>query len=73
MALYRDHFGYVDLPDPDAFVPEPDEAPREITLRLPPALKSSVERAAAREGVPADSWLLMTIASSIGSATPKAA
>jgi hypothetical protein len=70
MALYRDQFGYVDLPDPNAVVGDSEPATASMTLRLPSRMKSHVERAAAHEGVSPDSWLLMAIASSLGVSKP---
>jgi hypothetical protein len=51
----------------EADVPEEPPAPGDdlsarITLRLPEALKSSVESAAAREGVSANAWIVRALA-----------
>jgi HicB-like protein involved in pilus formation len=50
--------------------PEPESAPDDgltarITLRLPEALKASVEAAAAREGISVNSWLVRALSRSV--------
>ena len=67
MSLYRDNFGYVDLPEPGAFPPDEDLETDRVTLRLPPGLKRRVELAAEHDGVSPESWLLQAITSSVGS------
>jgi HicB family len=42
-----------------------EELTARITLRIPERLKSSVEQAAAREGISANTWLIRTIARSV--------
>ena len=74
--LHRYQFGYVDLPDPAAsaeHVLQFCEAPAAVTVRLPGALRSRIDEAAAREGVSPDSWLEKAIASSLSSSRTAAA
>lgn len=52
-----------EAPAPPAFGLE--DASARITLRLPEALKASVEAAAAREGVSVNSWLVQAIARAV--------
>lgn len=76
MSLHRDQFGYVDLPDPIASAETagvPDEPVSRVTLRLSGNLRSEIDRAAAREGVTPDSWLLMAISKGLSSSRPAAA
>jgi predicted HicB family RNase H-like nuclease len=54
-----------EAPAPPAY-PAEDTSAR-ITLRLPEALKGSVEAAAAREGVSVNSWLVQTLARAVES------
>jgi hypothetical protein len=42
-----------------------EELSARITLRIPDRLKTSVEQAAAREGISANTWLVRTIARSV--------
>jgi hypothetical protein len=58
------------------FVPEPEAEPAgageeglsaRITLRLPEQLKSSIETAAAREGVSVNAWLVRALTRSVSS------
>ena len=53
-------FVFVEEAAPAAAAPE-DALSARITLRLPDALKASVEAAAAREGVSVNSWLIHAI------------
>ena len=54
---------YVDEPVPPEQPPAPgDDLSARITLRLPEALKSSLEAAAAREGVSANAWVVRALA-----------
>lgn len=55
---------YVDDTAPAAPVAVEDTSAR-ITLRLPEALKASVEAAAAREGLSVNAWLIQAIARSV--------
>jgi LDH2 family malate/lactate/ureidoglycolate dehydrogenase len=74
--LHRYQFGYVDLPDPATsaeHVLQLDQAPQSVTVRLPGALRSKIDEAAAREGVSLDSWLEQAIASSLSSSRAAAA
>jgi hypothetical protein len=74
--LHRYQFGYVDLPDPAVsaeHVLQVGEAPAPVTVRLPGALRSRIDEAAAREGVSPDSWLEKAIASSLSSSRAAAA
>ena len=77
MSLHRTQFGYVDLPDDPAssaeHVLQCVDAPEAVTVRLPGALRSRIDEAAAREGVSADSWLEQTIAARLSSSRPAAA
>jgi len=76
MSLHRTQFGYVDLPDPAAsaeHVLQGDPSPQAVTVRLPGALRSRIDEAAAREGVSPDSWLEKAIASSLSSSRAAAA
>ena len=57
---------YVEAADSVPAVAADDPAAR-ITLRLPEALKASVEAAAAREGLSVNSWLVQAIARSVES------
>ena len=70
-------FGHIDVrlagPDPSlVFVPEEGESPgpvptaaddsgARLTLRMPEALKASVEEAAAREGLSVNAWLVRAV------------
>ena len=54
-----------EAPAPPAFAAEDTSA--RITLRLPEALKASVEAAAAREGVSVNSWLVQALARAVES------
>jgi hypothetical protein len=74
--LHRYQFGYVDLPDPATsaeHVLQGDQSPQAVTVRLPGALCSRIDEAAAREGVSPDSWLENAIASSLSSSRAAAA
>jgi len=74
--LHRYQFGYVDLPDPATsaeHVLQLDQSPQAVTVRLPGALCSRIDEAAAREGVSPDSWLENAIASSLSSSRAAAA
>ncbi len=77
MSLHRDQFGYVDLPDPiasaEAAGVAEDPPPARVTLKVSGGLRSEIDRAAAREGVSPDSWLLMAISRSLSSSGPAAA
>ena len=73
MGLYRDNFGYIDLPEPGAFPQMDCGEDDSVTLRLPPGLKRRVDEAAERDGVSCESWLLRTITSSVGSSPLSAA
>jgi hypothetical protein len=76
MSLHRTQFGYVDLPDPASsaeHVLQRDQAPQAVTVRLPGALRSRINEAAAREGVSPESWLQSAIASVLSSSRPAAA
>ena len=76
MSLHRTQFGYVDLPDPAAsaeHVLQADQAPQAVTVRLPGALRSRIDEAAAREGVSPESWLQSAIASVLSSSRAAAA
>jgi uncharacterized protein (DUF1778 family) len=54
-----------EAPAPPAFTAEDTSA--RITLRLPEALKASVEAAASREGVSVNSWLVQALARAVES------
>jgi hypothetical protein len=74
--LHRTQFGYVDLPDPATsaeHVLQGDPSPQAVMVRLPGALRSRIDEAAAREGVSPDSWLEKAIASSLSSSRAAAA
>ena len=74
--LHRYQFGYIDLPDPATsaeHVLQLDQSPQAVTVRLPGALCSRIDEAAAREGVSPDSWLENAIASSLSSSRAAAA
>ena len=74
--LHRYQFGYVDLPDPATsaeHVLKCTETAEAVTVRLPAALRSRIDEAAAREGVSPDSWLEKAIASSLSSSRAAAA
>jgi uncharacterized protein (DUF1778 family) len=58
-----------EAPAPPAFAAEDTSA--RITLRLPEALKASVEAAAAREGVSVNSWLVQALARAVESRPPR--
>jgi hypothetical protein len=76
MSLHRTQFGYVDLPDPAAsaeHVLQGDQSPQAVTVRLPGALRSRIDEAAAREGVSPESWLQTAIASVLSSSRAAAA
>ena len=54
---------YVDEPEAPEEPPAPgDDLSARITLRLPETLKSSLEAAAAREGVSANAWIVRALA-----------
>ena len=54
---------YVDEPDTPEAPPAPgDDLSARITLRLPETLKTSLEAAAAREGVSANAWIVRALA-----------
>ena len=76
MSIHRTQFGYVDLSDDPAasaeHVLQCAEA-EAMTVRLPGALRSRIDEAAAREGVSPDSWLENAIASSLSSSRAAAA
>ena len=74
--LHRYQFGYVDLPDPATsaeHILQLEEAPAPVTVRLPGALRSRIDEAAAREGVSPESWLQTAIASVLSSSRAAAA
>ena len=77
MSLHRTQFGYVDLSDDPAasaeHVLQHTETADAVTVRLPGALRSRIDEAAAREGVSPDSWLEKAIASSLYSSRAAAA
>jgi hypothetical protein len=76
MSLHRTQFGYVDLPDPATsaeHVLQGDQSPQAVTVRLPGALRSRIDEAAAREGVSPESWLQTAIASVLSSSRAAAA
>ena len=77
MSLYRYQLGYVDLSDDPAasaeHVLQRSETAGAVTVRLPGALRSRIDEAAAREGVSPDSWLENAIASSLSSSRAAAA
>ena len=77
MSLHRTQFGYVDLSDDPAASAEHVlrcvDTPEALTVRLPGALRSRIDEAAAREGVSPDSWLENAIASSLSSSPAAAA
>ncbi len=76
MSLHRTQFGYVDLPDPATsaeHVLQADRTPQAVTVRLPGALRSRIDEAAAREGVSPESWLQTAIASVLSSSRAAAA
>jgi len=50
--------------------PEPPGDVARITLRLPEQLKETVERAAAREGISVNAWLVRAIAASVQGGGP---
>jgi len=52
---------FVDLPG-DAGTMTGEELSARISLRLPESLKSTVERAAEREGISVNAWLVRAIA-----------
>jgi hypothetical protein len=51
--------------------PVGEEGTARITLRLPEALKASVEAAAAREGLSVNTWLVRALARSVSSSPPR--
>jgi hypothetical protein len=51
--------------------PAGDDASARITLRLPEALKTSVEGAAAREGVSVNSWIVRALARGLSGPAPR--
>jgi predicted HicB family RNase H-like nuclease len=53
-----------------AGAPSGDDASARITLRLPEALKTSVEGAAAREGVSVNTWIVRALARALGGGRP---
>ena len=72
MARYALLFGYLDWPEPDGRRPLAHtledaeiEPVSRLTLRLPAALKRRVEATAALEGVPADAWIVRSLARSV--------
>lgn len=77
MSLHRYQLGYVDLSDDPAasaeHVLQSADTAHAVTVRLPGALSSRIDEAAAREGVSADSWLEKAIASSLSSSRAAAA
>lgn len=76
MSLHRTQFGYVDLPDAATsaeHVLQGDHSPQAVTVRLPGALRSRIDEAAAREGVSPESWLQSAIASVLSSSRAAAA
>jgi predicted HicB family RNase H-like nuclease len=71
MSLYRDQFGYVDLPDPISSAETPPtvgKVPARLTLELSRSLRSQMDEAAAREGLSLDSWLETAIATRLSAA-----
>jgi HicB family len=61
LAGQEPEFVYVDLPD-DGAAMTGEELSARISLRLPESLKASVEKAADREGVSVNAWLVRAIA-----------
>lgn len=57
--------------EPEEAAPVADELSARITLRLPEALKASVEAAAARDGVSVNTWLVQAIDRSVRSRPPR--
>ena len=71
MSLHRTQFGYVDVSDDPAasaeLVLRCADTAEALTVRLPRALRSRIDEAAALEGISPDSWLEKAIASSLSS------
>ena len=63
---------YVEEPGESAAAPGPpaDDASARITLRLPEALKASVEAAAAGEGVSVNTWIVRALARGVSAPSP---
>jgi len=62
LAGQEPEFVYVDDPHAEAAGTVGEELSARITLRLPESLKVSVERAADREGISTNAWLIRAIA-----------
>ena len=62
---------YVGPPDPPPPPPAPDEegAPARLTVRMPDALKGSIEDAAEAIGVSVNAWLVQSAQSALGRAS----
>ena len=52
---------YVEEEQPPTAPPPADDAGARITLRLPEALKASIEAAAAREGISVNAWIVRAL------------
>ena len=60
-------FGHYAMSEPERG-PSPSSRSADVHVRVPAALKESIDAAARRAGVPADQWLLETLGRSVGSA-----
>jgi predicted HicB family RNase H-like nuclease len=60
---------YIEEEAPAPAAPIADDASARITLRLPEALKGSVESAAAREGVSVNTWIVRALGREVAAPT----
>jgi hypothetical protein len=63
---------YVEAAEEQARAPLGDELSARITLRLPEALKGSVEAAAAREGISVNTWIVRALNRGLSTPTRRA-
>jgi hypothetical protein len=62
---------YVPGADPEPAAPSTDDLSARITLRLPDVLKTSVEGAAAREGVSVNTWIVRALGRALSAQSPR--
>ena len=62
---------YVAGSEPEPATPTTEDLSARITLRLPDALKTSVESAAAREGVSVNTWVVRALGRALSAQAPR--
>jgi hypothetical protein len=62
---------YVAGSEPERAAPSAEDLSARITLRLPDALKTSVESAAAREGVSVNTWIVRALGRVLSAQSPR--